>query len=212
VKGTRLLSETLAKLKRQPETFVSASAIGFYGDRGDELLNEQSASGTGFLAEVCREWELATQPAAQAGVRVVNLRFGVILSGEGGALKKMLFPFKMGVGGKLGSGGQYLGWITIDDAVGVIEFALENETLRGPVNVVAPDAVTNQEFTKALGGALSRPTIFPVPGFAAHLLFGEMADATLLSSQRVEPQRLKETGYVFQYPEIKGALKHLLGK
>jgi uncharacterized protein (TIGR01777 family) len=212
VKGTRLLSETLAKLKRQPKVLVSASAIGFYGSRGRELLNEQSASESDFLAEVCREWELATQPAAQAGVRVVNLRFGVILSGQGGALKKMLFPFKMGVGGKLGSGRQYISWITLDDAVGVIEFALENEKLRGPVNTVAPDAATNQEFTKALGSALSRPTIFPVPAFAVRLIFGEMADATLLSSQRVDPQRLKEEGYVFKYPEIKGALKHVLGK
>ncbi|HYJ47449.1 MAG TPA: TIGR01777 family oxidoreductase [Pyrinomonadaceae bacterium] len=210
VKGTRLLSETLAKLKRQPRVLVSASAVGFYGDRGDELLNEQSASGSDFLAEVCREWELATQPAAQAGVRVVNLRFGVIFSGEGGALKKMLLPFKLGVGGSLGGGEQYMSWITLDDAVGAIVFALENETLRGPVNAVAPSAATNREFTKALGGALSRPTIFPIPSFAARLVFGEMADATLLSSQRVEPQRLKEAGYIFKYPELKGALKHVL--
>ncbi len=211
-KGTRLLSEALAKLKRKPQVLVSASAVGFYGNRGDELLTEQSSSGSDFVSEVCREWELATQPAAQAGVRVVNLRFGVIFSRESGALKKMLFPFKMGVGGKLGSGQQYMSWITVDDAVGVIEFAIENESLRGPVNAVAPDAVTNKEFTKALGSALSRPTIFPVPKFAARLVFGEMADETLLSSQRVEPQRLKEEGYAFKYPEIKSALKHVLGK
>ena len=212
VKGTQLLSETLGKLKKKPEVLVSASAVGFYGNRGGEVLTEQSASGSDFLAEVCREWEIATQAAAQAGVRVVNLRFGVILSNEGGALKKMLFPFKMGVGGKLGSGQQYMSWITIDDAVSAIEFALENEHLRGPVNVVAPQPATNYEFTKALGGALSRPTIFPVPAFAARLVFGEMADATLLSSQRVEPTRLKEAGYVFKYPELKGALRHVLGK
>src|SRR2546421_1037297 len=212
VKGTRLLSETLGKLTRKPEVLVSASAVGFYGNRGDEILTEQSSSGSDFLAEVCREWEIATQPAAQAGVRVVNLRFGVILSNEGGALKKMLFPFKMGVGGKLGSGQQYISWIAIDDAIGAIEFALENNSLRGPVNVVAPNAATNYEFTKALGSALSRPTIFPVPAFAARLVFGEMADATLLSSQRVEPVRLKEAGYVFKYPELKGALTHVLGK
>jgi uncharacterized protein (TIGR01777 family) len=212
VKGTRLLSETLAKLKRKPEALVSASAVGIYGSRGDELLTEQSAAGSDFLSEVCREWELATQPAGEAGVRVVNLRFGVIFSSEGGALKKMLLPYKLGVGGKLGDGRQYMSWLTIDDAVGVIEFALENESLRGPVNTVAPEAVTNYEFTKALGGVLSRPTIFPVPAFAAHLVFGEMADATLLSSQRVEPARLEEAGYVFKYPDIKGALKHVLGE
>jgi uncharacterized protein len=212
VKGTRLLSEALAKLKRKPQVLVSASAVGFYGNRGDEILTEQSASGADFVAEVCREWELATQPAALVGVRVVSLRFGVIFSSEGGALKKMLFPFKMGVGGKLGSGRQYMSWITLDDAVGVIEFALENEKLRGPVNAVAPDALTNKEFTKDLGSALSRPTIFPIPAFMVRLAFGEMADETLLTSQRVEPLRLKEEGYIFKYPELKSALKHVLGK
>jgi uncharacterized protein (TIGR01777 family) len=212
VKGTTLLSETLAKLKQKPEVLVSASAVGFYGSRGDETLDEQSASGSDFLAEVCREWELATQPAAQAGVRVVNLRFGVILSQDGGALPKMLFPFRMGVGGKLGSGQQYMSWIAIDDAVGAIEHALTNNTLRGPVNVVAPNSVTNHDFTKTLGHILSRPTIFPVPAFAARLAFGEMADATLLSSQRVEPARLKESGYTFEYPELEGALRHVLNK
>jgi uncharacterized protein (TIGR01777 family) len=212
IKGTTLLSETLAKLKQKPEVLVSASAVGFYGSRGDEILDEQSASGSDFLAGVCREWELATQPAASAGVRVVNLRFGVILSGEGGALPKMLFPFRMGVGGKLGSGQQYISWIAIDDAVGAIEHALTNNSLRGPVNVVAPMAVTNYEFTKTLGHVLSRPTIFPVPAFAARLVFGEMADATLLSSQRAEPVRLKESGYTFKFPELEGALKHVLDK
>jgi uncharacterized protein (TIGR01777 family) len=210
VKGTRLLSETLAELKQKPEALVSASAVGFYGSRGDEVLSEQSAAGDDFLADVCREWELATQAAAQAGVRVVNLRFGVILSGEGGALKKMLFPYRMGVGGKLGSGEQYMSWIAIDDAVGAIEHALADNALRGPVNVVAPDAVTNYEFTKTLGRVLSRPTIFPVPAFAARLAFGEMADATLLASQRAEPVRLKESGFVFKYPELEGALRRVL--
>jgi uncharacterized protein (TIGR01777 family) len=210
VRGTRLLSETLARLERKPEVLVSASAVGFYGNRGDEILDEQSASGADFLAEVCREWELATQEASESGVRVVHLRFGVILSQEGGALKKMLFPYKMGLGGKLGSGRQYMSWIAIDDAVGAIEHALTNDSLRGPVNAVAPEAVTNYEFTKTLGQVLSRPTIFPVPAFAARLLFGEMADATLLASQRVVPARLKESGYVFKYPELKGALRHVL--
>ena len=212
IKGTTLLSETLARLKQKPEVLVSASAVGFYGSRGSEVLDERSASGSDFLAEVCREWELATQPAAQAGVRVVNLRFGVILNGEGGALPKMLFPFRMGVGGKLGDGQQYMSWIALDDAVGAIEHALATDSLRGAVNVVAPAAVTNQEFTKTLGRVLSRPTIFPVPAFAARLLFGEMADATLLASQRVEPARLKEAGYVFKYPELEGALRHVLNK
>jgi hypothetical protein len=210
VKGTRLLSETLAGLKQKPHTLLSASATGFYGDRGDELLTEQSASGKDFLAEVCREWELATQPAAQSGMRVVNLRFGVILSAEGGALKKMLTPFKLGVGGKIGSGRQYMSWIGIDDAVGAILFALETETLRGPVNVVSPQPVTNLEFTKTLGRVLSRPTIFSVPEFAARLAFGEVADALLLSSTRVVPLRLKEAGYQFKYPELELAMHHIV--
>lgn len=212
VKGTRLLSETLAQLNRKPEVLVSASAVGFYGNRGDEVLTERSASGSDFLAEACREWELATQPAAQAGIRVVNLRFGVIFSSEGGALKKMLLPFRLGVGGKLGSGRQYMSWIAIDDAVEAIEFALTNETLRGAVNAVAPQAVTNYDFTKTLGRVLSRPTIFTVPAFATHLAFGEMADETLLASQRVEPQRLLEAGYTFKYPTLEAALRHVLHK
>jgi len=212
VQGTTLLSETLARLERKPRVLVSASAVGFYGSRGDESLNEQSASGDDFLAEVCRQWELSTQAAAQSGVRVVNLRFGVILSREGGALAKMLTPYKLGLGGKLGSGEQYMSWIALDDAVGAIVHALENDSVRGPVNVVAPSPATNYEFTKALGHALSRPTIFPLPAFAARLMFGEMADATLLASQRVEPTRLKETGFIFKYPELEGALRHVLEK
>jgi uncharacterized protein (TIGR01777 family) len=210
VKGTRTLSEALAGLTRPPKILISASAIGFYGTRGDEVLTEQSASGAGFLSEVCREWELATRPAAAKGIRVVSLRFGVILSAEGGALAKMRTPFKLGVGGKVGSGEQYMSWITLDDVIGVIDFALTNDELHGPVNVVAPQPVTNLEFTKALGHALSRPTILPAPVFALRLAFGEMADALLLSSARVEPLRLKEAGYVFQYPELEGALSHLL--
>lgn len=209
-KGTRLLSETLAGLKSKPQTLISASATGFYGDRGDEVLTEQSASGSDFLAEVCREWELSTQPAAQSGIRVANLRFGVILSTHGGALKKMLTPFKMGMGGKVGSGEQYMSWITLDDAVGVILFALETESLRGAVNVVSPNPVTNLEYTKTLGHVLSRPTIFAVPKFAARLAFGEVADALLLSSARVEPQRLKEAGYQFKYPELEPAMHHII--
>jgi uncharacterized protein (TIGR01777 family) len=212
VVGTRVLSEALTRLQRPPKSLLCASAIGFYGDRGEEVLTEESAPGVGFLPEVCREWEAAAGPAVERGISVVLLRFGVILSAKGGALDKMLTPFKMGVGGKIGSGEQFMSWITLDDTIGVIKHALVNETLSGPVNVVAPEPVTNGEFTKTLGRVLSRPTIFAVPAFAARLAFGEMADAALLASERVEPARLKHSGYVFQHPELEGALRHLLKK
>src|ERR1051325_2876452 len=212
MKGTRLLSEALARLSAPPAALISASAIGFYGSRGAEVLNEQSASGDDFLAEVCREWELATRPAAERGLRVANLRFGVILSEEGGALAKMMTPFKLGVGGRVGSGEQYMSWITLNDTIGAIYHALTRADVHGPVNVVAPNPVTNSEFTKKLGDALSRPTLLPAPAFALRLAFGEMADALLLSSRRVEPLRLKESGFVFQYPELEGALRHILKK
>jgi len=210
IQGTKLLSETLAKLSTPPKVFLCASATGFYGNRGDEILDEDSAPGKGFLAGVCREWEEATRAASDAGIRVVNLRFGPIFSGEGGMLSKLLTPFKLGVGGKVGSGKQYLSWVAMDDVVGVINLALENDALRGPVNVVAPDAVTNLEFTKTLGKVLSRPTFFAVPEFAARLAFGEMADEMLLASQRVEPKRLAEAGYQFRYPNLESALRHVL--
>jgi uncharacterized protein (TIGR01777 family) len=210
VKGTRLLAEALAGLGAKPRVLVSASATGFYGDRGDEVLREESASGEDFLSEVCREWEKATLAASHAGVRVVHLRIGVVLSGEGGALARMVTPFKFGLGGKLGSGRQYMSWIALEDLVGVIRRALEDESLRGPVNAVAPGAVTNEEFTKALGRALGRPTFMAVPAFAARLAFGEVADAVLLSGARVEPARLKAAGYEFQYPDIESALRHAL--
>jgi hypothetical protein len=212
VKGTRLLAETLARLNDKPRVLVSASAIGFYGDRGAEVMREESASGEGFLSEVCREWEKATLAASQAGIRVVHLRIGFVLSGEGGGLPRMLTPFKMGVGGKVGSGRQYLSWITLEDLVRVIRRAIEDETLRGPVNAVAPGAVTNEEFTKALGHVLGRPTILPIPVFALRLAFGEVADAVMLSSTRVEPARLKEAGFDFKDSEIEGALRHVLNK
>ncbi len=210
VNGTRLLSEALAGLAAPPKAVLSASAIGYYGDRGEEILREDSAPGTDFLAGVCREWEAAARPAAQKGMRVVNLRFGVVLSKDGGALAKMLPPFQLGAGGKFGSGKQYMSWVALDDVVGVVDYALNNESLSGPVNVVAPHPVTNLEFTKTLGQVLSRPTLFPVPAFAARLVFGEMADALLLGSARVEPARLKVSGYTFQYPELKSALRHLI--
>jgi uncharacterized protein len=212
VMGTRTLCETLTRLSQPPKVLVSASAIGYYGDRGAEPLWENSAFGTGFLAEVCRAWEEATQPAVQKGIRVVLLRIGIVLSPAGGALAKMLIPFKLGLGGVIGSGNQYMSWIALDDVVSVIAHALVTDTLQGPVNAVAPYPVTNREFTKTLGRVLKRPTMFPLPGFGARLAFGEMADALLLASTRVEPKRLLATQYVFRYPELEGALRHLLGK
>lgn len=210
VKGTKLLSDAVANLERPPKSLICASAIGYYGDRGDELLTEESAPGNDFLAGVCVEWEKATELAAEKGIRVVNTRFGIILSKDGGALAKMLTPFRLGIGGRVGSGKQWMSWIVLDDAVGAIEFALANESLRGPVNFVAPNPVRNSEFTKTLGKVLSRPTLFPIPEFGVRLAFGEMADALLLSSQRVEPQRLKTAGYQFRYEVLASALRHVL--
>jgi uncharacterized protein (TIGR01777 family) len=210
VQGTRVLSEALAGLKHKPSVLLSASAIGYYGARGSEILTEESAPGDDFLAKVCREWEEATEPAARAGIRAAQMRFGVILSSKGGALVKMLTPFKLGLGGRLGSGEQYMSWIALDDVVGVVDYLLEKDEMSGPVNTVAPNPVTNKDFTKALGHALSRPTLFPVPKFAIRLAFGEVADVALLASQRVEPVRLKASGYVFKYPELKSALVQIL--
>ena len=211
-RGTRLLSESFARLTQPPRVFVCASAIGYYGNRGEEILTEESASGSGFLAEVCREWEAACEPAARKGIRVVNLRTGVVLSPAGGVLGRMLFPFRLGLGGRIGSGKQYMSWIAVDDLVGAILHALTCDKLIGPVNAVAPNPVTNLEFTKALGRVLRRPTVFPVPAWAARLALGEMANDLLLASARVEPTRLASSGYVFQYPELEGALRHVLGK
>ena len=210
VDGTKFLCETITQLKTPPKTLICASAIGFYGERGSELLNETSAPGTGFLADLCQEWEAACEQARAKGIRVVNLRFGVILSPKGGGLAKMLTPFKLGVGGVLGTGNQYWSWIAIDDIVGAINHCITQEKISGPVNVTAPCPVTNYDFTKTLGSVLGRPTIFPVPGFMARLALGEMADDLLLTSARVMPNRLSETGYQFQYPSLEPALKHLL--
>ena len=176
VNGTHLISEAIAKLATKPRVFLCASATGIYGDRGDEILDEHSESGGGFLAGVCREWEKATEPASKAGVRVVNLRFGPILARAGGMLEKMLTPFKMGLGGKVGSGKQYISWVAIDDVVEAMKLALTDESIRGPLNIVSPKPVTNERFTRALGEALSRPTVMSMPAFAARLAFGEMAD------------------------------------
>lgn len=210
VKGTKLLGDSLANLTNPPKTFICASAIGYYGNRGDEILRESSAPGDDFLAEVCVEWEKATALATEKGIRVLNARFGVILDAHGGALAKMLPPFRLGAGGKIGSGKQWMSWIALDDVVGALKFALTNEALRGPVNFVAPNPVTNSEFSSTLGKVLSRPSFFPIPAFGVRLLFGEMADALLLSSQRVEPERLQGTAYEFQYSQLETALSHLL--
>ena len=212
VDGTTLVSNTLAGLERKPRVLVCASAIGYYGDRGDEELDEAAPCGDGFLPELCMQWERACQSARDAGIRVVNLRIGVVLSPAGGALAKMLLPFKLGGGGILGDGRQYFSWIALDDVVAATQFALDSDTLSGPVNLVAPQAVTNREYTKTLGKVLSRPTILPMPAFAARLVFGEMADALLLASTRVAPEVLTKAGYEFQYPQLEPALCHLLNK
>lgn len=212
VKGTLLLSESLARLSRPPSVFLSASAIGYYGDRDDELLTEQSAPGDDFLSKVCIEWEDATKPAREKGIRTVHSRFGIILDDKGGALAKMLTPFRMGIGGRIGSGKQWMSWIALDDVVGGLKFLMGETSTRGPVNFVAPNPVTNAEFTTTLGRALRRPTLFPVPEFGVRLAFGEMADALLLSSQRVEPTILKSKGFVFRWPMLDAALRHILSR
>jgi hypothetical protein len=208
--GTRNLAEALAQARTKPRVFVCSSAIGYYGDRGDEVLNEKSGAGTGFLAEVCREWEAATQPASAAGIRTVQIRTGVVLSPKGGALGKMLTPFKMGVGGRIGSGRQWMSWIDIADMVGAIQHILKNDMLQGPVNLVAPRPVTNAEFTRTLAAVLSRPAIFPLPKFAVKLAFGEMGETVLLGSQRVEPSQLAKSGYPFRFKDLRASLEGLL--
>lgn len=212
VESTRLLCSALRQLRHPPRVLISASAIGYYGGNGDAWLGENSPSGDGFLAAVCREWEAATRPAAAAGVRVVNLRLGVVLTPAGGALASLLTPFRLGLGGPLGNGAQYMSWIALDDVLGAIYHALATQEVQGPVNAVAPHPVTNREFTKTLGRVLRRPTLFPMPGFAARLLFGEMADELLLASMRVQPSALLGTGYDFRFPTLEPALRHLLGR
>jgi len=191
---------------------VCASATGYYGDRGEEVLREESGPGKGFLAEVCRDWEEATEEAARKGMRVVNLRIGMVLSAEGGALAKMLPTFRAGAGGRIGSGRQYISWIALPDLVDAIRHAIATDSLRGPVNAVSPHPVTNREFTKTLGHVLGRPAVAFLPAFAARLLFGEMADELLLASARVEPAKLLASGYRFRHPEVEGAMRYLLGK
>ena len=210
VDDTRRLAEALAALEQPPRVLVAASAIGFYGDRGDELLDEAASPGIGFLPEVSRAWEAASAPAREAGIRVVHLRIGIVLSPAGGALGQMLLPFRLGAGGVLGSGDQYMSWISIDDVVGIARHALNDDTLGGPVNAVAPRAVTNREFTRTLGAVLRRPTILPAPAFALRIALGEMADALLLASTRVDPAALRATAFEFQHPELDAALRHVL--
>lgn len=212
VNSTALLAGTIASQSRPPGILLCASAIGYYGDREAELLREDSAPSKDFLGRVCKEWEAASEPAARKGVRIVHLRFGVILSPAGGALAKMLPPFKFGLGGRIGHGRQFMSWIAIDDALGAIEHALVTKALRGPVNTVSPRPVTNAELSATLGRVLRRPAFLPMPAIAARLAFGEMADALLLSSQRVVPERLLTSGYRFVFPDLESALRHLLAR
>jgi uncharacterized protein (TIGR01777 family) len=212
VSGAQTLSDAIAGCQRSPHIFLSASAIGYYGSRADESLDEESSSGEGFLAEVGRDWEGATAAARRAGARVVNLRFGVVLSPQGGALKKMLPAFRLGLGGRIGSGKQWFSWISIADAIGAILFALDQERVRGPLNLVAPAPVTNADFGKTLSRVLHRPAIFPVPLFIPRLIFGRETTAeTFSASQRVIPAKLVAAGYNFRHPELEGALRALLG-
>jgi uncharacterized protein len=208
VKGTHNIVNTLADLKQKPRVLIAGSAMGFYGDRGDEVVTESSRPGDNFLAEVCKEWEMESRRAEDSGIRTVLLRTGIVLSKNGGALATMMTPFKLGVGGVIGSGKQWMSWVSLDDVVEIINFAIENRELRGAVNVASPNPVTNEEFTKTLGEVLYRPTILPLPEFAVNLVFGEMGDALLLNSTRLEPKRLQEAGYEFKFKNLKAAIEH----
>lgn len=212
VNGTRLLASTLATLSSPPSVLVNASALGYYGDRGDEVLTETSSAGSGFLANVVREWEAATEPASAKGIRVALMRIGVVLSPKGGAMSRLLPIFQMGGGGILGSGKQYMSWIDLEDVARAFHRAIMSTNLEGPINTAAPHPVTNAEFTKVLGKVLMRPTLFPLPAAAARLIMGEMADELLLASQRLKPAKLEENGFQFQYPTLEQSLRHLLGK
>lgn len=208
VQATEFLMEALAGLTAHPRVIVSASAIGYYGNRADQWLTESSGPGMGFLPLLCQEWEKATDIAANAGIRVVNLRIGLVLCPMGGVLKAMLPFFRAGLGGRLGHGRQYMSWIDLNDLVAAIQFAIENESLEGPVNAVAPEPVTNRDFTKAVGRAVNRPTLFPIPGFLLNLLPGDIAREAFLASQRGEPARLRKAGFEFNYPNLASSLAH----
>jgi len=210
--GTQVLCQALANLKHKPGLLISGSAIGYYGETGDTMVDEKSQPGSGFLTDIAMQWEAATQPAEQAGIRTVHIRTGIVLSPLGGVLQKMALPVKLGVGGVVGNGQQYMSWVSINDMINMIEFIMENNSLNGPVNMVSKSPVTNYTFTKTLGKVLGRPTLFPMPAFIARLLFGEMADALLLSSSRVYPAKLEAEGYKYINPDLEDALKDLLVK
>jgi uncharacterized protein (TIGR01777 family) len=210
INGTRTIIDAISKLKTKPKTFISASAIGYYGDRGDDVLTERGGVGDTFLATTCRDWEAESRKAENYGVRVVLNRTGIVLSKDGGALATMLTPFSLGVGGVVGSGKQWMSWITLDDLVSAVNFEIENESIEGAVNVVAPNPVTNEEFTKTLGEVIHRPTFLPLPKFAVDLMMGEMGDALLLDSTRVVPDKLEKAGFEFVFTELKPALEHAI--
>lgn len=212
ISSTNLLVNTISKLNFPPELFINASAIGYYGDRGDELLTESSPAGNGFLPDICKRWEEAAVGVKTAHVRCAILRIGLVLSPDGGALKNMLLPFKLCLGGKIGSGKQYMSWIAIDDIVGAVLHIIQNKNCQGIFNLTSFEPVTNDEFTKTLGGVLQRPTFLTVPAFAVRLLFGELGEALFLSSTRAKPERLLESEYQFLYPHLKDALIHLTSK
>ena len=209
---TRHLADALRKAPHRPRIFICAAAIGYYGDRGDEILHEESAPGEGFAAELCRQWEAAANSAASAGIRAVQIRTGIVLSAAGGALRKMLPPFRLGVGGNVGKGRQWMSWIDLHDEIGAIQHLLTNESVSGPANLVSPNPVRNAEFTKALASVLHRPAIFPMPAFASRLAFGQMGDELLLASQRVQPAKLLASGYRFRRPDLVSALQAILQK
>jgi hypothetical protein len=212
VKTTRLLSETLVHLSKPPRVLITASAVGIYGDRGDEVLNENSPPGQGYLPEICAAWEASARPAEEAGIRVVHLRFGVVIGKDGGAMARMAPLFRLGLGGRLGSGRQWMSWVSETDVVSAALFALNEASLAGPVNVVAPEPVTNAEFTRELSRAVHRPAALPAPAFALRLAFGEMADEALLASARVIPNRLRQAGFIFAHPTLAEAFAVALGK
>ncbi len=212
VKGTQLLATALAKLEERPHTLISGSAIGFYGDRGADIVDEGSLPGKGFLAAVCQQWENATSPAAEAGIRVANVRLGMVLSSSGGALKKMLLPFTLGLGGVVGDGRQYMSWVGMGDVVEMVQHIINTPSIRGPINLVSPNPVSNRQFVRTLGQVLHRPSILPMPAFIARIMLGEMADELLLASTRVMPRILMNTGYKFINPDLREALESVLKK
>jgi uncharacterized protein (TIGR01777 family) len=212
VKGTELIARTIAAMPEPPTVLLSGSAVGYYGDRGDELLDEGSSAGRDFLAGVAEEWESAAQPASRAGVRVAYLRTGIVLSAKGGALAKLLLPFKLGLGGPIGGGRQWMSWISLEDHLRAIDHALATDGLRGPVNLVAPNPVTNAEFASTLGRVLARPAVLPLPQFALQLVYGDMADATILAGQRAMPRALAATRFEFMHPTLEQALRAAVGR